>query len=106
LSTPVAIKLDLPILQLAVVARHAHLGDIGGATDVATALTGQHTALHQLAHHLLGEKRIPRGPVGDDRRQFADRGIRTQSEPPTSAGLACRHVGACRRHLMKQINST
>ena len=26
----------------------------------------------------LGEKRIPGGPLGDDRRQLADRGIRTQ----------------------------
>ena len=57
--------------------RHAQLGDVR-ATDVATALTGQHPALHQLAHHLLGEKRVPGGPLGDDRRQLADRGIRTQ----------------------------
>ena len=47
-------------------------------TDVATVLTGQHPALHELAHHLLGEKRVPGGPVGDDRRQLADRGIRPQ----------------------------
>ena len=57
--------------------RHAHLGDIR-ATDVATALAGQHPALRQLAHHLLGEERVPGGPLGDDRRQLADRGIRTQ----------------------------
>jgi len=51
--------------------RHAQLGDIG-ATDVAGALAGQHAALRQLAHHLLGEERIPGSPVGDDRRQLAD----------------------------------
>ena len=38
----------------------------------------QHPALGQLAHHLLGEKRIPGGPLSDDRRQLADRGIRPQ----------------------------
>ncbi len=57
--------------------RHADLRDIR-ATDILTVLAGQHPALHQLAHHLLGEKRIPGGPLGDDRRQLADRGIRPQ----------------------------
>ena len=28
----------------------------------------------------------------------------SSSEPPTSVGLACRPVGACRRHLVKRIN--
>ena len=37
--------------------RHAHLGDIR-PTDILTVFAGQHPALHQLAHHLLGEKRI------------------------------------------------
>ena len=41
-------------------------------------LAGQHPALGQLAHHLLGEERVPGGPLGDDRRQVADRGIRSQ----------------------------
>ena len=40
-------------------------------------LTSQHAALGQLAHHLFGEERVPGGPVGDDRRQLADRGVRT-----------------------------
>ena len=53
------------------------VGDIA-STDIAAALAGQHAALRQLAHHLLGEKRVPRGPLGDDRRQLADRGIRPQ----------------------------
>jgi hypothetical protein len=30
----------------------------------------------------------------------------SSSEPPTSVGLACRPVGACRRHLVKQIQGT
>ena len=30
----------------------------------------------------------------------------SSSEPPTSVGLACRPVGAWRRHLVKQINYT
>ena len=47
--------------------RHAHLGNIR-PTNVATPVAGQHPALHQLAHHLLSEKRVPGGPLGDDRR--------------------------------------
>ena len=61
------------------------VGDIR-ATDVAAPLAGQHAALGQFAHHLLGEKRVPRGPVGDDRRQLTDRRIRTQQ-------LAQQHCG-------------
>ena len=38
--------------------RHGDVGDIR-VTEVATTLTGQHPALHQFAHRLLGEKRIP-----------------------------------------------
>jgi class 3 adenylate cyclase len=57
--------------------RHSDVGGIR-PTDIATALTGQHPALHHFPDHLLGEKRIPRSPLGDDRRQLADRGIRTQ----------------------------
>ena len=53
------------------------VGDIR-ATDVAAALAGQYPALGQLAHHLLGEERVPGGPLGDDRRQLADRGIGPQ----------------------------
>ena len=30
----------------------------------------------------------------------------SSSEPPTSVGLACRPVGACRRHLVKHLDST
>src|SRR6185312_6319173 len=30
----------------------------------------------------------------------------SSSEPPTSVGLACHPVGACRRLLVKQLNST
>ena len=56
-------------------------------TDIATALTGQHPALHQLAHHLLGEKRVPGGPLGDDRCQLADRGIRTQQLTQQRRGI-------------------
>jgi hypothetical protein len=56
--------------------RHRDVGDIH-PRDIATALAGQHAALGQLAHHLFGEKGIPAGPLGGDRRQ-ADRGIRTQ----------------------------
>ena len=41
-------------------------------------LAGQHAALDQFAHHLLGEKRVPGGPLGDDRCQLADGGIRPQ----------------------------
>ena len=51
--------------------RHAHLGDIR-PTEVAAALTGQHPALGQLAHHLLGEERVPGGPLGDESRELAD----------------------------------
>ena len=40
-------------------------------TDIAPMLAGQHPALGQLAHHLLGEKRVPGGPLGDDCRQVA-----------------------------------
>ena len=57
--------------------RHRDVGDIR-PTDVAAALAGQHPALGQLAHHLLGEKRVPGGPLDDDRGQLADRGIRPQ----------------------------
>ena len=57
--------------------RHRDVGDIR-ATEVATVLTGQHAALGQLADHLLGEERVPGGPLGDGRRQLADRGVRTQ----------------------------
>ena len=57
--------------------RHRDVGDIR-ATDIAAVLAGQHAALGQLAHHLLGEERVPGGPLGDDHRQVADRGIRPQ----------------------------
>ena len=68
------------------------LGDIR-ATDVATALAGQHPALHQLAHHLLGEERVPGGPLGDDRRQLADRGIRTQQLTQQRRGVRITQWG-------------
>ena len=41
--------------------RHAHFGDIRLA-DVAAVPADQYTALGQLAHHLLGEKRVSGGP--------------------------------------------
>ncbi len=47
---------------------HRDVSDIR-ATDIAPMLAGQHPALGQLAHHLLGEKRVPGGPLGDDCRQ-------------------------------------
>ena len=72
--------------------RHRDVGDIR-ATDVAAALTGQHAALRQLAHHLLGEKRVPGGPLGDDRRQLADRGIRTQQLTQQRRGVRIMPVG-------------
>ena len=68
------------------------VGDIR-ATDVAAALTGQHAALHQLAHHLLGEERVPGGPLGDDRRQLADRGIRTQQLTQQRRGVRITQWG-------------
>ncbi len=66
--------------------RHRDVGNIR-ATQVATALTGQHPALGQLAHHFLGEKRVPGGPLGDDRRQLADRGIGTQQLTQQRRGI-------------------
>jgi hypothetical protein len=48
------------------------------ACTVAGTLAGQHAALGQLAHHLLGEKRVPGGPLGEGHRQLTDRGIRPQ----------------------------
>jgi len=56
---------------------HAHLGDVS-VTDVATALTGQYTALHQIAHHLLCEERVTSSSLGDERRQSAQGVIRPQ----------------------------
>ena len=47
------------------------LGDIR-PTEVAAALAGQHPALGQLAHHLLGEERVPGGPLGDENRDWRD----------------------------------
>ena len=66
--------------------RHVELGDIR-STDVATAPTGQRPALHQVTHHLLGEKRVPGGPLGDDRRQFIDRWIGTQQVAEQRRGV-------------------
>ena len=68
------------------------VGDIR-ATEVATALTGQHPALGQLAHHLLGEERVPGGPLGDDRRQLADRGIRPQQLTQQCRGVRITQWG-------------
>ena len=68
------------------------VGDIR-ATDVAAALAGQHPALGQLAHHLLGEERVPGGPLGDDRRQLADRGIRTQQLTEQRRGVRITQWG-------------
>ena len=61
--------------------------DVGGfrATDVATALAGQHTALHQLAHDLLGEKRVPGGPFGDGHRHSPTEGSEPSSSPSSAA---------------------
>ena len=56
-------------------------------------LTGEHPALGQLAHHLLGEKRVTSGPLGDDRRQLADRGIRTQQLTQQRRGVRITQWG-------------
>jgi hypothetical protein len=43
-----------------------------------------------------------------ERRSCPHRLVQAASscEPPTSVGLACRPVGACRRHLVKRMNYT
>ena len=63
------------------------------ATEIATALAGQYPALHQLAHHLLGEKRVPGGPFGDGGRQLADRGIRAQQLTKQRRGVRITQRG-------------
>ena len=72
--------------------RHRDVGDIR-ATDILTVLTGQHPALHQLAHHLLGEERVPGGPLGDDRRQLADRGVGPQQLTEQRRGVRITQWG-------------
>ena len=72
--------------------RHRDVGDIR-ATDIAAALTGQHPALGQLAHHLLGEERVPGGPLGDDRRQLADRGVGPQQLTQQRRGVRITQWG-------------
>ena len=49
----------------------------------------------------------PLGPASIVGGALADLSLQTasSSEPPASVGLACRPVGACRRHLMKQLDS-
>ena len=72
--------------------RHAELGNIR-PTEVATALAGQHPALHQLAHHLLGKERVSGGPLGDDRCDVTDRGIRTQQLSDQRCGVRITQGG-------------
>ena len=36
------------------------------------ALADEYAPLRQLAHHFLGEKRVPGGPLGDGRGQLAE----------------------------------
>ena len=53
------------------------IGMIDPADIIATG-SGQHTPLGQIAHHLLGEKRVPGGPFDDDGGQPADRAVRPE----------------------------
>ena len=71
-------------------------------TDVAAALAGQHAALDQLTHHLLGEKRVPGGPLGDDRRQLADRGVRTQQLIQQCCGVRISQWG--KRYRLRAVH--
>ena len=57
--------------------RHGGIGMIDLA-DIITTGSGQHTPLGQIAHHLLDEKRVTGGPLGDRGGQPADRGVRPQ----------------------------
>ena len=45
---------------------------------IASAAAGQHAALDQLAHISSAKNGFPGCPLGDDRRQLPDRGIRPQ----------------------------
>ena len=77
------------------------VGDIR-ATEVAAALAGQHSALHQLAHHLLGEERVPGGPLGDDPRQLADRGIRPEQLTQQRRGVRITQWG--KRYRLRTVH--
>ena len=57
--------------------RHAHIGDVDPA-DVISVVPTQQAPLRQFAHHLLGEERVPGGPLGDDRGQFGHRWVATE----------------------------
>ena len=61
---------------------------------IATALAGQHPALGQVAHDLLGEERIAAARSAIDRRQLADRGIAIPAARPTSAAVSESVSGA------------
>jgi len=50
-------------------------------------------ALHQLPDDLLGEKRVPGGPLGDDRRQLGHRGIRSQQLTQQRRGVRITQWG-------------
>ena len=62
-------------------------------TDVVTTGSGQRTSLGQIAHHLLGEKRITGGAFRDRGGQPADRGS-GPSSPATSAAISESLSGA------------
>ena len=57
--------------------RHSQFGKIRPA-DIPAAFTRERPALFELTDHLLHEERVTSGPLGDDRRELADRGIRSQ----------------------------
>ena len=58
--------------------RHAHLGSALTVEMYAPGFPSQHTTLGQIAHDLLGEKRITGGPLGDRLAQLANDGVRPE----------------------------
>ena len=51
-------------------------------------MTLKHPAFGKLAHHLLNEERIPRGPPRDQRPDRRDRGVGSQQLIEQLRGLA------------------
>ena len=64
-----------------------------GRRDVAARLSLQHTALGQVAHDLLGEKRVPGGPFDDQGGQPGHRGVRPDQFADQRAGLRIAQRG-------------
>jgi len=56
---------------------HADLSSLR-RRNVCARLAAQHTALGQVAHHLLGEKRVTGGPLGDLLAQPSHRRVRPE----------------------------